>query len=139
MISLSVFIRNWTSGKTKALDITATNALQAATVAGCAEDGAYAVKEVVSRKQRKYAASCEAEGLIYVPVAIDTFGSWHSLALETIGRLSQELARATDGELGVVCRHLRQQLAICFLQDNVAMLGARRPTFASPEVDGAEC
>ena len=90
------------------------------------------------RKLRNYGARCQAAGLVYVPVTIDTFGGWHSLALETIGRLSQELARATDGELGVVCRHLRQRLAICFLRDNVAMLGARLPTFASPEVDGAE-
>ena len=96
------------------------------------------MEEAAARKLRFYAARCEAAGLAYVPVAIDTFGGWHSLALETIGKLSQELARATDNELGVVRRHFRQRLAIGFLRDNVAMIGARKPFFASPEVDGAE-
>ena len=95
-----------------------------------------AVNEAVARKLRKYEARCSAEGLAYIPMAIDTFGGWHQLALETIGRLSQELARATDGELGVVRRHLKQRLAVLFLRDNVAMLGARTPAFASQEVDG---
>ena len=87
---------------------------------------------------RFYAARCQAESLAYVPVAIDTFGGWHSLALETINRLSQELARATDSELGMVRRHFRQRLAITFVRDNVAMMCARKPFFASPEVVGSE-
>ena len=118
--------------------VTATNALQAATVAGCAEDGAYAVNEAVARKERKYGARCQAEGLAYVPLAVDTFGGWHPLALKTINRLPLELARATNGELGVVRRHLRQRLGVLFLRDNVAMLHAQTPSFTSPEVDGAQ-
>ena len=133
-----VYLRGWTSGKNTCLDVTATNALQAATVAGCAEDGAHAVNEAVARKLRKYEARCSAEGLAYVPLVVDTFGGWHPLALETIGRLALELARATHGELGVVRRHLRQRLGILFLRDKVAMLWARTPTFTSPEVDGAQ-
>ena len=120
------------------MDLTATNALQAATVAGCADDGAHAVNEAVARKMRKYGARCEAEGLAYVPMAVDAFGGWHPLALDTISRLALDLARNTNRELGEVRRHLRQRLGILFLRDNVAMLHARTPSFASPEVDGAQ-
>ena len=35
-------------------------------------------------------------------------------------------------------RHFRQRLAIGFVRDNVAMLGARKPLFATPEVVGTE-
>ena len=83
-------------------------------------------------------ARCQAEGLAYVPMAVDTLGGWHPLALDTINRLALELARATNGELGMVRRHLRQRLGVLFLRDNVAMLHARTPSFASPEVDGAQ-
>ena len=131
-----VFLRGWTSSKNTCLDVTATNALQAATVAGCAEDGTYAVNEAVAWKERKYTARCTAEGLAYVPMAVDTLGGWHPLALDTINRLTLELARATNGELGVVRQ--RQRLGVLFLRDNVAMLYARTPSFASPEVDGAQ-
>ena len=133
-----VFIRNYTNGRSTCLDLTGTNALQAATVEGCAEDGAHAVEVAVTRKIRHYADRCEAQNLVYVPVAIDTFGGWHSQALETINRLSQELARATDSDLGVVRRHFRQRLAITFVRDNVAMLCARKPFFPNPEVVGTE-
>ena len=71
-----------------------------------------------------------------MPMAVDTLGGWHPLALDTINRLTLELARATNGELGVVRQ--RQRLGVLFLRDNVAMLYARTPSFASPEVDGAQ-
>ena len=35
-----------------------------------------------------------------------------------------------------VVRHLRQRLAVLLVRDNVAMLSARTPSFAHPEVDG---
>ena len=72
-----VFIRGWSSGKSTCLDFTATNSLQAATLEGCAEDGAFAVDRAVATKLRKYADRCEAEGLVYIPLAINTFGGWH--------------------------------------------------------------
>ena len=55
---------------------------------------------------------------------------------KVIGRLALKLARATDGELGVVKRHLRQRLAVFFVRDNVAMLGDCVPSFAPQELDG---
>ena len=131
-----VFLRGWSSGKSACLDFTATNALQAATLEGCAEDGSFAVDRAVATKLRHYADRCEAEGLAYIPLAIDTFGGWHPLALQTIGRLALQLARATDSELGVVKRHLRQRLPVLFVRDNVAMLGGRVPSFAPQELDG---
>ena len=36
----------------------------------------------------------------------------------------------------MVKRHLRQRLAVLFVRDNVAMLGARVPSFAPQELDG---
>ena len=36
----------------------------------------------------------------------------------------------------MVRRHLRQRLAVLFIRDNVAMLGAHVPGFAPQELDG---
>ena len=72
----------------------------------------------------------------YIPLAINTFSGWHLLALQTIGRIALQLARATDSELGMVRRHLRQRLAIYFVRDNVAMLGTHVSSFAPQELDG---
>ena len=37
--------------------------------------------------------------------------------------------------VGMVKRHLRQRLAVLFLHDNVAMLGAHVPSFVFQELD----
>ena len=131
-----VLLRGWQAGRDTALDFIATNALQAATVVGCATDGAFAVEHAHDAKLRKYAARCEANGLAFIPLAVDTFGGWHPQALEVIGRLGRQLARATEGEQGQVVRHLRQRLGVLLVRDNVAMMGSRAPSFVPQEVDG---
>ena len=50
--------------------------------------------------------------------------------------LAHQLARATDGKYVMVHRHLHQRLGIILVRDNVAMLGARIPSFAPQEIDG---
>ena len=97
---------------------------------------AFAVDSAVATKLRNYVERCEAEGLVYIPLAIDTFGGWHPQALQVISRLALQLARATDGERGVVKRHLHQRLAVHFMRDNVAMLGACIPSFTPQEPEG---
>ena len=110
--------------------------LQEVTVVGCAEDGAYAVQKAHERKLRKYAEDCAKEGLAFQPMAVDTFGGWHEEALGLITQLGRALARSVGREDGEQVRHLRQRLGITLVRDNVAMLLARRPTFAASEVDG---
>ena len=60
--------------------------------------------------------------LAFIHLAVNTFESWHSTALEVIARLGCQLARATNGKQGMVVRHLRQQLWVLLMWDNVAML-----------------
>ena len=71
-----------------------------------------------------------------MPMAVDTFGSWHKEALGLITQLGRALVRSVGREDGEQVRHLRQRLGITLVRDNVAMLLARRPTFAASEVDG---
>ena len=69
-------------------------------------------------------------------MAMNTFGGWHTEALGLITQLGRALARSLGREDGEQVRHLRQRLGITLKRDNVAMLLARRPTFAASEVDG---
>jgi hypothetical protein len=65
---------HWTQGRDTAIDITVVNLLQAALVRHAAEEGASAVKYAYNLKSRKYADRCAAEGLEFVPIAVDSFG-----------------------------------------------------------------
>ena len=87
-------------------------------------------------KLRKYSERCLAEGLDFIPLAVDTLGGWHPKALEVITRLGRQLASNVGKEGGEVVRHLRQRLGVLLVRDNVAMLCSRTPSFPPPEIDG---
>ena len=111
------------------------NPLQAALVQGASQDGGSAVDHAHRGKCRKYEERCSAEGITFLPLAVDTLGGWHPATLDTINRLGQ-VARNVGREDQEVVRHLSQHLAVLLVRDNVAMLCARTPTYPSVEVDG---
>ena len=131
-----ILIPHWCSGKDAALDFTVVNPLQAALVRGSSQDGGSAVEHTHKAKCRKYEERCAAEGIMFLPLAVDTLGGWHPAALDSINRLGRQVARNVGREDQEVTRHLRQRLGILLVRDNAAMLCARTPTFAPPEVDG---
>ena len=57
--------------------MTVVNALQSSLVDRVAMDGGHAVAHSHSAKGRKYEARCEAEGMEFLPLGLDTFGGWH--------------------------------------------------------------
>ena len=88
-------------------------------------------------KMAKYGERCCAEGLVFVPLAVDTFGGWHPSALAILTRLGRQVASNAGREGQEVVRHLRQRLAVLLVRDNVAMVCARTPSFVPAKVDGS--
>ena len=112
------------------------NPLQAALVQRASQEGGSAVEHAHRSKCLKYKERCAAEGITFLPLAVDTLGGWHPAALDTINRLGRQVARNVGREDQEVVRHLRQRLAVLMVRDNVAMLCARTPTYPPPEFDG---
>ena len=133
-----VLIPVWSGGRDTALDFTVVNPLQEALVNAASEDGSSAVEHAHQLKLRKYGERCEGEGILFLPMAVDTLGGWHPEALEVITRLGRQLARNVGKLDEEVVRHLRQRLGVLLVRDNVAMLCARTPTFPPAEVDGED-
>ena len=131
-----VLIPFWTNGQDTALDVTVVNPLQAALVVRTSQEGQSAVESAHMGKVRKYEERCSVEGIAFTPLAVDTLGGWHPVALAAITRLGRQLARNVGKEDEDCIRHLRQRLAVLLVRDNVALLCARTPTFPDPEVDG---
>ena len=91
-----------------------------------ADDGAYAVQMGHDWKLVKYANRCMKEGLAFLSMAVDTFGSWHMEALGLITKLARVLAHRVGGKDGKQVHHLCQRLGITLVWNNMAMLLARR-------------
>ena len=70
-----------------------------------------------------------------MPMTVDAFWGWHPTALDIITKLGRQLARNVGKLDEEVVAHLRQRLRILLVQDNVAMLCARTPTFPAAAVD----
>ena len=131
-----VLLPYWTHGRDTAIDVTVVNALQAALVGRVATDGGHAVAHSHSIKVKKYEARCEAEGIIFVPLALDTFGGYHRVALEAIGKLGRQLARVVGRDEGETVQHLRQRLSVVLIRDNMNMLASRAPEAAPSQISG---
>ena len=130
-----VLIPIWTEGHDTALDITVVNPLQQALVVRTFEEGDSAVAHAHKEKLRKYEARCSAEAITFLHLAVDSFGGWHKVGLQTITRLGRQLARNLGKDEYEVMRQLRQRLGV--LTDRQEQCGNdRHPTFVPPDVDG---
>ena len=81
---------------------------------------------------------CTAEGLAFFPLAVNTFGSWHSDSLAVITKLGTQQARHLNKEPGKQIRFLQQRLGISLAKDCLQMLAARVPVHPPASIDGAE-
>ena len=131
-----LLLPHWHQGRDAALDFTIVNPLQVALVARVAQEGCRGVAHAHKAKIRKYWARCEAEGIAFFPLAVDTYGGWHEAGLKTLTKLGRQLARATGRDEGDTVRHLRQRVAVLLVRDNMAMLASRTPTFPPASVNG---
>ena len=126
----------WSQGKDTALDITVVNPLQGALIDQVAQDGESGVRHAFNAKMAKYDDRCAAEGICFIPLAVDTFGGWQGAALDVLVKLGRQLARQLGKEEEEVTRQLRRRLSVLLTRDNVAMLGSRAPTLPPASVDG---
>ena len=133
-----LLIPRWSGGQDAALDVTVVSALQAAMVAGSAATDGYAVTKAFERKIAKAGEACRAEGISFVPLAADTLGGLHSVAVQQVKKLGAALARHQGQEEQEVVRHLFQRLGLVLMRGNAQLLVNRMPPEDLPEaeVDG---
>jgi hypothetical protein len=129
---------HYANGKALVLDITVVNAQQAALVRRVAKDGGAAVAEAHTQKLRKYEDRCRAEGLVFAPLAVESFGGWHPTALDSLSKLGRQLARVVGRGEDETVLHLKQRLGVLLVRDTMQMVQSRAPEHTPPEVDGLE-
>ena len=93
-----VLIPFWTNGQDSTLDVTVVNPLQAGLVVRASQEGQSAVESAHYGKVRKHEERCPNEGITFTPLAVDTLGGWHPVALATINRLGSQLAKNVGKE-----------------------------------------
>ena len=135
-----LLIPRWEGGKDSALDVTVVSALQQAMVAGSATTDGFAVGKASDRKVARVGEACRQEGIAFIPVAADTLGGWHKVAVQQMKKLGAVLARHRGEEEQKEVRHLFQRLSLLLMRGNASLLVNRVPgeDEVDATVDGVE-
>ena len=126
-----VLVPGWTAGRDTALDVTVINPLQSLTLAGAAADPGHALKVAYDRKMGAVAADCSRQGITFIPMAAESLGGWHKVAVDQVLKLGGALARNTGQEEQEAKQQLWQKLSILLMKGNAALFTNRIP--AVPE------
>ena len=133
-----ILIPRWCGGKDAALDVTVTSPLANSNVVESARKAGAALDKAYNRKVQGAAEACRQQGLAFIPVAAETLGGLHPVAVEQVKKLGSALSRQTGQEEGEAKRHLFQRLSLHLMRGNAALLVNRSPDISSPEVEGSE-
>ena len=121
-----VFLPTWSRGRPVALDVTVTSPLQALTIQEASTAG-HALEVATSRKLATHLSPCRAAGLDFIPLAVETLGSWF---IHAIGRQQDQRLGTSSGS-----RRLFQRLTITLWRGN-ANLWLNREIALPSHVDG---
>ena len=84
-----VLIRRWCDGKDAALDVTVTSPLASSNLAAATARPGGALDKAYDRKMQDTADACRQQGLVFLPIALETLGGMHHLAVSQLKRLVQ--------------------------------------------------
>ena len=133
-----VLIRRWSDGKDDAIDVTVTGPPARTYVAAAAEEAGSALTRAFNRKVQGAAAACQQQGVVLLPIALETLGGFHKVAVEQVKRIGSAVARHQGSDERVATRQLFQRLSLTLMRGNAALILSRRPAedLVGPEIDG---
>ena len=131
-----VYLPSWKRGRPAALDVTVISTMQQATIQGAAVTQGHALLVGEARKLAAHANACQAVGVSFIPVVLETLGGLSASAVSVVACLGQLLGQRMGISPADSTRHLFQRCAISLWGGNAA-LWIRRLRTLSPSVDGA--
>ena len=135
-----MLIRRWSDGKDAALDMTVTSPLASSNLGAAAARPGGALDKAYDRKMRETADACRQQGLVFLPIAMETLGGMHQVAVTQLKRLGAALARHNGSDEHEAVNQLFQRISLHLMRGNAALLTGRRPEsdFLAPVLDGIE-
>ena len=96
-------------------------------LARAAAEPGYAVEEAYKRKMSDSAEDCRREGITFLPMAAESLGGWHPVAVQQGDKLASALARHTGEDERVTSRNFWQRLGVTLQKGNTALVLNRTP------------
>ena len=122
-----IFVRNWVDGRKVAFDVSVTSPTQEAVQFQAADRPAAAIEARKQAKMRAHHADCQAQGIFFQPLVVETFGGWDSDALKFLKAIGHQDARRWGRDSAVEIKFLFQRLSVALQRGNAALLVERDP------------
>ena len=120
--------------------MTVTSPLAASNVSDAAAKPGASLGKACARKKRETAEACRAEGLVFIPFAIETLGGFDTTATTQVKQLASALSRSKGSDEREAASQLFGRLSLNLMRGNALMLASRAPDVDIPraEVDGVQ-
>ena len=84
------------------------------------------------------AEACQQQGLVFLPIALETFGGFHRVAVEQVKCIGAAIARNQSSDEQLATKQSFQRLSLTLMRGNAALIVGRKPEddFVGAEVDG---
>ena len=113
-----MFIPNWAGGLDAALDVTVINPLQGATAVEAAATPDHALELRYGTKMYGAAEACKREGIVFLPLVVESLGGWHKVAERKIKKLAAAKERQEEEE---AVKHAFTRLSVLLMHGNAAI------------------
>lgn len=130
-----VYLPCWKRGRPAALDITVISTMQKATIQSAAENQGHALLVAEERKFAAHGATCQAAGISFLPLAIETLGGLSDTTVDTISSIGRLIGQRFGISPPESSRQLFQRLAVSLWRGNATAWIHRCPPPA-PNLDG---
>ena len=115
-----VFLPCWKGGRPAALDITVISTMQQLTIRSAAEIQGHALLVEEERKFAAHGAECQAAGISFTPLAIETLGGLSDTTADTISNIGRLIGQRFGISPIESSRQLFQRLAISLWRGNAS-------------------
>ena len=119
--SADVYLPSWKGGRPAALDVTVISTMQQATIQGAAISQGHALLVGEERKLAAHADACQAVGVSFIPLVVETLGGMSASSVSTLACLGRLLGQRLGIPPADSIRHLFQRCAISLWRGNAAL------------------
>ena len=108
-----------------AFDVSVTSPTQEAFLHRAAETAATAIEERKASKNRAHFDHCQAQGVFFQPLVVESFGGWDPVATAFLKQLATQETRRWGKTPAMEIKHFFQRLSVALQRGNAALLIAR--------------
>ena len=133
--TLDILLQNW-RGRQTAFDVAVTSPLSRSALPQSFKTAGAALASMKANKTNKHTRACQANGIAFVPLVVETLGGWETDALSHLRAIAKQTAARSASQAPIAIRQFFQRLSVLLQRANAALIASRAPAQAPPHILG---